>query len=362
MQITPIYNTYYKNQNTITNAPKTSTCFRSKEMAPSAKSQGKSEYSYRVISNKISDLFSSKSNKHLLEQLANLKPKSDRAYMEQLSEISRLYATQKTIDVNIEDGILEKLANKKESVIFIMNHSNQAEDPKMLAVLNTLLTEAYKKSDCEKFPLPKIIMNEDILKTMNSTKRQAFENFGAVGIDANLVGADKNVNARAFLPLVRDFARDNCNIFIFPEGRLAVNEKMSFNKRFQPGVANLINKILCVKNEVTVVPVGFAYGKGKNKNLTSMNIGTPIEIKRVDDKTCVTCGDVMKDKNSVLYNFFDKNKESKDVTITSKGEPVGAGEVSRYLKTILCENLRINSELAVEKLNVESPTSEIVIL
>ena len=50
--------------------------------------------------------------------------------------------------------ILEKLAQKGDSIIFIMNHSNQSEDPKMLAVLNTLLSEAYQKAGKEEFPLP----------------------------------------------------------------------------------------------------------------------------------------------------------------------------------------------------------------
>ena len=38
----------------------------------------------------------------------------------------------------------------------------------MLAVLNTFLTDAYKKiGNSDNFPLPKIILNQDILTTMN---------------------------------------------------------------------------------------------------------------------------------------------------------------------------------------------------
>ncbi len=312
---------------------------------------GGAEYSFRVLANKFNDFFEPKFSKKITNDIAALTPKQDKVYLEQLGEIGRIYGSKKIININIEDEVLEKIAKKGDSVIFIMNHSNQSEDPQMLAVLNTLLTEAYKKCDCDKFPLPKIILNEDILKTMNPTRRKAFENFGAIGIDASVVGGDKGLNARAFFPLMKDFVKNNSNIFIFPEGRLAVRNDLDLFHRFQPGVASMINKMLSLKKEVTVVPVAFAYGKGDLKNLNSMQIGTPIDIKRNGDITTVTKGDIEKDKNSLLYNFFDKNKDSEDIVLTSKGKPVMQNEVTDYLKTILCENLDINSKIAKEKLN-----------
>lgn len=327
----------------------------------SVKAERGLEYGLRVIGNKFADLFQSKTSKQLTRNIAAIVPKQDRIFLGQLSEIGRLYATQKVIDVNIEDKILEQIAKKGDSTIFIMNHSNQSEDPQMLAVLNTLLSEAYKSEGCEKFPLPKIIMNEDILTTMNPTKRKAFENFGAIGIDANLVGADKGVNARAFLPLIKDFVRNKCNIFIFPEGRLAVRKDLDLHGRFQCGVASLINKILNLKKEVTVVPVGFAYGKGEQKELTAMNIGTPIVVKRNGENTTITKGDIEKKKNSDLYGFFHKHKEIEDITITSGGTPVLHGDIPDYLKTILCENLEINTELAKKKLDEPLIESQIEI-
>ena len=331
----------------------------------SAKATRGLEYSFRVIGNKFSDLFQSKAAKQITQNIANLKPEQSRLFLEQLAEIGRLYSTQKVIDVNIEDKILEKLAKKGESVIFIMNHSNQSEDPQMLAVLNTLLCEAYKKAGKDKFPLPKIILNEDILKTMNPTRRKAFENFGAVGIDATVKGGNKEVNARAFFPLIKDFIRNKSNIFIFPEGRLAIRSDLDLFDRFQEGVASLINKIVAIKKNVTVVPVGFSYGgkskglDGKilgDKNLNGMSIGTPIEIKRIGDTTTVTSGDILKNKESELFDFFNKNKDREDVTITSNGEPVKPDSIVDYLKTVLCENLEINANSANKKLEI--PLSE----
>ena len=317
------------------------------------------EYCLRIIINKFTDFFQPKTIKEIIRNIANIKPAQTKIFLEQLSEIGRLYSTQKIIDVNIEDKILEQIAQNRNSAIFIMNHSNQNEDPQMLAVLNTLLCDAYKNAGNEKFPLPKIILNEDILKTMNPIKRKAFENFGAVGIDASLVSGDKNSNTRAFLPVIKDFIRNKCNIFIFPEGRLAIRNDLNFFDRFQGGTANLINKILAIKKSVLVVPIAFSYGgktkdaKGKTlgeKNLNSINIGTPIEIKRKENMTTITCGDILKDKTSCLYNFFDKNKENIDIPITNNGITVKQEDIADYLKTILCENLEINIDIANKKL------------
>ena len=325
------------------------------EIASTKASRG-FEYGMRVVGNKFSDLVEPKSTKMITQTIASLTPSQDRIFLAQLAEIGRIYATQKTIDVNIEDKILEQIARSGRSTIFIMNHSNQSEDPQMLAVLNTLLAEAYKSNRCESFPLPKIIMNEDILKTMNPTKRKAFENFGAIGIDASIKNSDKGVNARAFLPIVKDFVHDKCNIFIFPEGRLAVRKDLDMHARFQSGVASLINKIIGIKKEVTVVPVSFAYGSEEQKGLNAMNIGTPITIKRIGDATSVTSGDIEKNPESCLYDFFEKRKDQLDITITSEGVPVSQNEVSDYLKTILCENLEINKNIAQKKL--ETPLDE----
>jgi hypothetical protein len=58
-----------------------------------------------------------------------------------------------------------------------------------------------------------------------------------------------------------------------------------------------------------------------------------------------------------LFGFFDKRKDVIDVPITSDGEPVKQEEISDYLKTILCENLEINADLAKKKLEIPLETS-----
>ena len=321
------------------------------------------EYTFRIIANKFADLFESKKTKMITKNIAQITPEPSEKYLTQLEEISRYFSTGKTIDVNTEDKILEDIALKKDSIIFIMNHSNQTRDPSMLAVLSTLLTQAYKNAGkIDNFPLPKIILNQDILKTMNPTKRRAFENFGAVGIDANIYSGDKSVNARAFLPLMRDFVRNKSNIFIFPEGKLAIRKDLDFNSRFQIGIAELINKVLGIKKNVTVVPVGFAYGKGNNKALTGMHIGEPIVFSRNGENTTTTCGNILKSEFGMpeYKIFFRKHKDKPEVAITDAGIPVRQEEVTEYIKSLLSENLEICSKEAEKRIERPIDPSEII--
>ena len=90
-----------------------------------------------------------------------------------------------------------------------------------------------------------------------------------------------------------------------------------------------------------------------------MHIGTPITVKRNEDITTVTKGDIGKMPESVLYNFFEKNKSVEDVIITSNGEPVAKTDIAEYLKTILSENLEINSTLAEKGLQEPFEESDV---
>ncbi len=321
------------------------------------------EYLMRIIANRFTDLFEGKKIKEITKMIAQIKPEANEKYLFQLELISRYFSTLKMIDVNIEDKIFEKIAQDGKSTIFIMNHSNQKQDPSMLAVLNTLLVRAYKDAGKEKeFPLPKIILNQDILKTMNKTKRKAFENFGAVGIDANIFSSNKNTNAKAFFPLIKDFVKDKINIFIFPEGKLAIFKGLDFDSRFQIGIAEIINKVLGIKKEVTVVPVGFSYGKDKNKNFTGMHIGEPIKFTRQGENTTTTCGNVMKSEFSLkeFKNFFAKHNTETDIVITENGVPVRPAEVTDFIKGILSENLNICSKEAQKRIEKPLDINEFV--
>ena len=367
MNITPI-NYQYQYQYRNINAPKAALHQAPAQMAFTGvrveKSMQKGEYALRVIANKISNLFQSKKAKELTKTISEITPESSPKYLSQLEGVSRIYASNKIIDVNIEDKILEQIAQSGKSTIFIMNHSNQSEDPQMLAVLNTLLTQAYQDAGRgDSFPLPKIILNKDILTSMNSVRRKAFEAVGAVGVDANISSRDTSENARAMLPLIKDFISDKCNIFIFPEGRLAIRKDLELFQRFQGGIAEMINKILGIKKEVTVVPVGFSYGRGANKDLTGMHIGTPIVFKRDKDITTATSGSILNSEfaDPGFAGFFGKHKDEIDIVITKEGKPVGKRDITSFIKDMLSENLGICAKEAEKKLALPVEKSEILV-
>ena len=201
------------------------------------------------------------------------------------------------------------------------------------------------------FPLSKIILNQDILKTMNPIKRKAFEACGAVGIDANIFCADKDVNAKAFLPIIKDFIKDKANIFIFPEGKLSVFKDLDFDIRFQSGIAELINKAIKIKKEITVVPLGFSYGKGKNK-FSGIQIGEPVVFKRNGENTTTTSGIILKSEfaQDAYKNFFAKHKNETDIPITENGIPVNQKEIVPFIQGILAENLNICAKEAEKRI------------
>ena len=365
MNITPI-NYQYQYQYRNINAPKVALNQAPAQMTFTGvrveKSMQKGEYLLRVIANKLGDLFQGKKVKEITKTISEIIPESTEKYLQQLEGVSRLYSTSKVIDVNIEDKILEKIAQSGESTIFVMNHSNQSEDPQLLAFLNTLLVNAYRDAGKGNvFPLPKIILNQDILKTMNSTKRKAFEAVGAVGVDANIKTKNTGINTRALLPIMKDFIANKCNIFIFPEGRLAIRKDLEPFQRFQSGVAEMINKILGVKKEVTVVPVGFSYGKGEQKQLASIQIGKPVIFRREKDVTTTTAGSIAGSEYACegFAQFFEKHKGEEHIPITQNGKPVGKKNVADFIKDLLSENLEICTKEAREKLLKPLEESEI---
>ena len=325
----------------------------------------KIEYMMRVIANRFMDLFEPRQQKELTQKLSEIKPESNDTYLIQNEIVSRIFCYKdRVIDVNIEDKILEKAAQNGGSHIFIMNHSSQKRDPSMLAVVSTLLSMAYRQEGkSNNFPLPKIILNQDILKTMHPRRRRAFEACGAVGVDANIFCADKKVNAQALFPIMKDFVRDKVNIFIFPEGKLSVFKDMEFDNRFQIGIAELINKVLNIKKEIKVIPLGFAYGKGKNK-LTGIQIGHPVVFKREGENTTSTSGSILKSDfgKEAFKNFFEKHKNETDAIITENGVPVKPTDAPAFIKGILAENLDICSKEAQKRIETPFNSSEVIIV
>jgi len=300
----------------------------------------KIEFLARKIINKVNVAINHKKINKVYNEVVNIDEQSPK-YMKMIYDFGKMMSKRNEIEINVENNALMDIAKAKESCIFIMNHDNQRQDPKLLAFFNSLLTREYiyngKAKTC---PRPKIIVNDDILGSLNPKSRAIYEKVGAVGVDASLFLPHLGKNGRNMLATVSKVIENKANLYIFPEGKMCVFRNLDPEYKFQTGVADIVKFISERKNRVKVVPLGFAY-KGK---IGSIHIGEPIYIKKNKEKTLITSGSVDSSFASKEYvDFFKKNTSTKKpfATITKRDVPVEGNDLPDYIAGVLCENLKI---------------------
>ena len=312
------------------------------------------EFFGRKIVNKICDFFAPKQNNEIYNNLMTVKPESPE-YIKAISLVSRLFSSKKEIEINLESNRIQKIAQSGKPHIFIMNHDNQSKDPRMLAFFNTLLNEEYLRTgQAQTCPRPKIILNRDILLSMNKNKRQIFEKIGAIPVDASIYSTDKKGNAKQLIKLIKGFINGDSNIFIFPEGKNAAFKYAPLKEKFQLGVAEIVTKLTDRLPEVNVTPIGFAYNKGYKTAGDSIYIGETVTFKKDANGTYASIGNVLSPHARNHYKKFFGNQNN--TLITKNSIPVKGKEISEYIGGILCENLRICTEEAKAALPKSSPT------
>lgn len=267
--------------------------------------------------------------------------KSDpQEHMLAIYQVSKDLANGKEVEINIENNELIDLANDNESCIFIMNHDKQKEDTKLLCFFNALLTREYLCNDkSENCPKPKIIINKDILDTLNENDKILGELLGFVGIDAGIHCADKKANTKIFTKLIKDFIENKNNIFIFPEGKMCAFSGLDYKWKFQSGIADFIKVALNKKPQVKVVPLGFAY----NRNVGAINIGKPLYFKKTEDGISFKPQELYKFQDEEYINFIRNSRnENGWFKITDSNKTVDKKNIGDYIAGILCENLHLS--------------------
>lgn len=213
--------------------------------------QLKGEYLFRIWSSRqFAKLYAEQIDEFdkLFEKAAPGSP----AYLQALQKVAAFFSGDREIEVNVESGRIADIAKSDESCIFVMNHDYQSEDPSLLAMFTMLLYQEYlDQGRAEKCPLPKILLNRDILTTIKEPKLQRlYERLGAIGVDARV--GDETVdtfgqiakdllfgwwpwgkkkssettkkssgNGRQLVSVFKSFNEDQSHIFLFPEGRMA---------------------------------------------------------------------------------------------------------------------------------------------
>lgn len=316
------------------------------------------EYPIRVGLSWLVNLFNSRKINAAYELLAKIDDTSPR-YMEIMFRLGKQMAKAKPVEINVESERLIDIAQSDEACIFIMNHSKQWQDPRLLGFFNGLLAREYilmgKARTC---PRPKILINEDILTSREPKSRVIMEKLGAVGIDASLFGANERKSSRSLISVMKAFIEDKAHLFIFPEGKMGVFKNLELEYKFQTGTAEMVDKIARRKKRIKVVPLGFGY----QGNLASIHIGQPVYFQRDGEHILTTRGNVDSLFASSDYkDFFGQGTLDSDAfkTITSQGVPVEGRDLPDYIAGVLCENLRIcveEAKQAIAKINPPEDT------
>lgn len=269
--------------------------------------------------------------------------------LQTIYNVSKSLCLDKEIEINIENNELANIANDDEACIFIMNHDRQKEDPKLFAFFNALLTREYINNGLEETcPRPKILINKDIIETTNESRQVLAEALGAIGIDAGIHCANSFSNGKIISKLLKEFSEDKTNIFIFPEGKMALFRNTDPQWKFQTGIADIVKAAAGRKKQVKVIPLGFAY----KKDVGSINIGKPLYFKKIGNEILFQPGDVEKGMQDKTYVDYVNNANSEDgwYKITSDGNLVDLKNINKYIAGILCESLTLSKKKAGESI------------
>ena len=219
----------------------------------------------------------------------------------------------KFINMNIEDGKIEKIAKSGEPHIFLLNHNNPEKDKFIYPIFNSFLNYAYtafgKQNDC---PRPNIIVSKNVLDLVGKKFRNMYKKMGLISVDASLSARNYDKNVMPIKYLIEKFIRKHCNLFIFPEGNNSIYKDKPLKDKFQPGVAKIIKNILDANNTARVVPLGLSYSPDKT-NMGSVHIGDTILLRKKGNQIYYA-------KKGLIEQFLC-NSNSKDVI----------GEIKRLL-------------------------------
>lgn len=281
-------------------------------------------------------------------------------YTYAFQKICKQIAIGKEIEINIESGLLKKLAASDESSIFVINHDNVVDDNALLAFFNYLLSKEYVAANkIVSCPKSKIITTETILKEQGPKMRKLYEKFGLVSVDSRLLKNKKaKSNSDNLSPIKQEFIQNKANIFIFPEGRMSKFPELEIENKFQTGIAKMIQSAAIFKDKVKVVPLGFSY----RDNVGAIYIGNPVYFKKNGDELMVSISNATSKFASEDYlKFFQNKKVGEDFqVITSNGSPLKNKELPDYVSGILCENIKICKKEAESSLANKVENNEIL--
>jgi len=256
-------------------------------------------------------------------------------YCAGMAEFADVFLRKKDVLCNFEAPTLKKIADSDLPVIYVMNHNAQGKDPALMLLYNALLNIKYLElGKSVTAPRPKILMNQNIIKSQSTKMREIYERNGATGLD---IFSEKGNNSAAILSVIKGYLSGKTNVFIFPEGRNGIRRDLPFEERFQDGVSSIVKMITSRGKTAKVVPLGFDYGKDSSI-LGSIYIGEPIYFKQSGGKLLTNSANTSSEYASIGLKESFKGKLIKEVH--------GIKEISSHI----IENMKICMAEANKKL------------
>lgn len=257
---------------------------------------------------------------------------------------------RKPVEINVESGRLQEIVQSNEPCIFIMNHTkNQGKDINIAKFFNTLLYREYIYNDmAETCPRSKILANTGVLKRQPDGGEK-FQWLGVVPVNAGINEKGKSKNKLVLRDLANQLINNKINLFLFPEGAMAMLTFLPLKYKFQPGTAWFVKNILEAGKRAKVIPLGIAH----DKNGSAIHIGEPVYFRKEDGKYFVSKGNVKSDN-------FDKDlsklyTDKDEIMLTKNQEPVSLNEVVPYISGVLVRNLECCTKDAQTDLKNSQP-------
>lgn len=279
---------------------------------------------FRKLSSAGYLMLNKKNYNKTIETFGSLPPEST-AYIDEWAKIGNS-CHNKTININLEDRIIEKLVKQGKNSIFIINHSDIIKDKYIYTILNSFLNYGYSANNLQKeCPRPQIIVSKNVFTIARDSLKKLYKNLGLLPIDPQNNKKAYQENISAMKGITDNFSRGTINLFTFPEGINSIFKDKILKDKFQLKSIKLIETLLKKTKEVQIVPVGVSYDKVPN-SFGNINIGSPIVLKY--ENNMITCktdegmykvgklnkSDTYNRLQSILSDILQKNiKKSKNL-------------------------------------------------
>lgn len=208
------------------------------------------------------------------------------AYIDEWAKIGNS-CHNKTININLEDNILENIVHNGKNYIFIMNHSDIIRDKYIYTILNSFLNYGYSANNMQKkCPRPQIIVSKNVFSIASDSLKKLYKKLGLIPID---ISPNPNAileNISMLKELTKNVTKGKTNLFIFPEGRNSILKNKNLKDKFQIKSIKLLENLLYKSGEIRIAPVGISYDKAPN-SFGNVNLGSPIILKY--ENNIITC-------------------------------------------------------------------------